>query len=90
MLLLATGFYIEANLIMASIVENVLSSLIIKVLLPAVALLYTYIRIKKATNIQLKQSNIIMNFILVVYVLINLFHILWLSSLPIFIHYFNQ
>ena len=59
--LLATGLFLEANILMAKAVESISASFILKIVLPAALLLCLYIRMKKASEKQLKQSNIIIN-----------------------------
>ena len=74
-LLLATGFYLEANFLMTKAVQSLFSSFILKIALPATLLFYIYTRMKKANEKQLKQSNIIVNIATAIYSLINIFHL---------------
>ncbi|HHW38755.1 MAG TPA: hypothetical protein GXX18_16240 [Bacillales bacterium] len=85
LLLLNTGYYIEANTLMNSAVQNYTASFCLKVLLPAILLLYIFYRLKSANVRQLKNSNIMINGITAVYAFINLSHLVWFSILPIFI-----
>ena len=84
LLLIDTGFYIEANLLMAKAVQNLLVSFLLKIVLPAALLFYVYIRMKKANEKQLKQSNIILNIATAVYFIINISHLIWFSLLGLF------
>jgi len=77
LLLLSTGLFMEANLLMVNAVKSTSTSLILKIILPAVLLLYIYIRLKKASETQLKQSNIILNIITGFYIIVNISHIIW-------------
>lgn len=77
-LLLRTGFFVEANYFMHSIVTSPLRYILIKILLPAILLMFLFIRIKSATQHQLKKSNYCINIIIGVYVFIDLSHVLWL------------
>ncbi|WP_253200438.1 DUF5658 family protein [Clostridium sp. CF012] len=77
LLLLSTGLFMEANFLMAKAVQSISSSFILKIVLPAVLLLYIYLRMKKATGTQLKQSNLILNIITGVYIIINISHLVW-------------
>lgn len=77
LLLLSTGLFMEANFLMVKAVESVSVSFILKIVLPAVLLLFIYIRMKKANETQLKQSNIILNIITGVYIIINISHLIW-------------
>ena len=78
MCLLNTGMFLEANAVMAPLVNNrKLLSIIIKIVIPLILLLVVYQRMKKATEKQLYQSNIIINGFLIFYGLINIFHVVW-------------
>ena len=83
-LLLATGFFIEANLLMAKAVQSLSTSFILKIILPAGLFFYLYLRMKKANEKQLKQSNIILNIATAVYGIINIFHLICFSLLGLF------
>jgi hypothetical protein len=78
LLLLSTGLFIEANIIMAEVVASLLYSFMLKVVLPAALLSYLYFRMKKASEKQLKQSNILLSIATGVYVVINVFHLIYL------------
>ncbi|MBZ9688548.1 DUF5658 family protein [Clostridium estertheticum] len=74
--LVNTGMFLEANAIMAPVVNDMqVLSLIIKIAVPLALLLWVYQRMKKATQKQLHQSNIIIVAWLILYGLINLSHI---------------
>lgn len=90
LLLLATGYYMEANLLMAKAVQNLFVSFMLKVLLPAVLLFYIYIRIKTASEKQLKQSNILLNMATIVYAIINISHLVWFSLYGFFTVFSTQ
>lgn len=76
--LLETGMFIEANFIMAPLVNNnPLLSLGIKLAIPLILLSFLFYRMKKATDKQLIYSNIIITGCLGFYVLVNLSHIFW-------------
>ncbi|WP_375372930.1 DUF5658 family protein [Clostridium sp. CF012] len=76
--LVNTGMFLEANAIMAPVVNNMqVLSLIIKIVVPLALLLWVYQRMKKATSKQLHQSNIIIIAWLILYGLINISHIVW-------------
>lgn len=77
LLLLTTGLYMEANILMVKAVESIPLSFILKILLPAALLFYLYIRMKKASEKQLKKSNIIINIAIAFYILINISHIVY-------------
>ncbi|MBU3160438.1 hypothetical protein KPL37_11855 [Clostridium frigoris] len=76
--LLNTGMFMEVNSIMAPLVNNrKLFSIIIKLVIPFVLLLVVSKRMKDATEKQLHQANIMINGCLILYVLINISHIIW-------------
>jgi len=81
--LLSTGLYMEINALMAGEVQKPIEIFIIKAVLPAVLLIFIYIRMQKATDKQLKQSNIIINIAVCLYILINISHIIWVSLIPL-------
>jgi hypothetical protein len=85
LLLLATGFYIEANVLMAKAVQSLSASFVLKIVLPGALLFCLYIRMKKASENQLKKSNIVLNAATAVYALINIFHLIYLSLFGLFI-----
>lgn len=85
LLLLATGFYIEANMFMAKAVQSFSASFILKILLPAALLFYLYLRMGKASEKQLKQSNNILNIATAVYGIINIFHLMCFSLFGLFL-----
>ncbi|NLC19231.1 MAG: hypothetical protein GX757_08460 [Clostridiales bacterium] len=76
-LLLQTGYFQEANILMAKALNNPLVSLLLKIILPAVLLIYIYKQIKDADSEQLRASNIAVNISLTIYTLVNLSHLVW-------------
>ena len=81
--LLSTGLFLEANFLMAKAVQSLPTSFMLKIVLPAVLLLCLYIRMRKANETQLKQSNIIINVVITAYSIINLWHLVCLFLLGI-------
>ena len=76
--LVNTGLFLEANAVMAPLVNNrQILSIIVKVAIPALLLIAVYQRMKDATEKQLYQSNLIINGGLIFYGLINIFHVVW-------------
>lgn len=67
----------EANVLMAKAVDSLLSSFLLKVVLPAALLFYLYFRMKNASEKQLKQSNILLSVATGVYAVINIFHLVY-------------
>jgi len=76
--LVNTGMFLEVNALMVQLVNNrQLLSIMIKVVIPFVLMLWVYQRMKDATEKQLFQSNILINGCLIYYGLINLSHVVW-------------
>ena len=86
LLLLSTGLFIEINQFLVDQLDHPGRVVLIKVILPALILLYIYIRIQKATQRQLFQSNIVINLVTCFYLLINISHLIWIILLPYFTH----
>lgn len=82
--LLDTGYYVEINPVMANIVETPLVAIIIKTILPGYLLILVFNSMKKAIEHQLRSSNFFINGALLLYILINIFHLIWLAILPVF------
>jgi hypothetical protein len=87
LLLWNTGLFTEVNIIMAGILNNYMVSLLTKLGLPAALLSVVFVRMRRASEMQLKQSNYIILAVLVFYSFINILHILWCILLPINILY---
>lgn len=85
LLLLSTGLFMEANLLMERAVQSLSTSFILKIVLPATLLFYLYIRMKNASEKQLKQSNIVINIATAVYTIINIFHLIWFLLFGFFV-----
>lgn len=81
--LLGTGFFREANIFMVKIIDDCAIGFILKVLFVAIILLFIYYRLFDATERQLSQSNLLINGIVVIYALINVSHIIFISTLSI-------
>jgi hypothetical protein len=75
--LLDTGYYMEANYLMRNVVEDVALSFAIKGIVPFILITMLAVRIKKADDRQKKISNIVINGCLLYYGLINISHLLW-------------
>lgn len=75
--LINTGLFREANVIMASIINNEILSVIVKSVIPLALLIIIYNRMKEATEKQLLQSNRIIIGSLIFYGLINVSHVIW-------------
>jgi hypothetical protein len=70
---------------MIKAVQNPTFSILLKIILPALLLIYIFRRMKLADLGQLKAANIAVNISLTLYSLVNLSHIVWVALLPLFI-----
>lgn len=81
LLLLQTGYFMEVNSVMADIVSNPLLSIFLKIFVVLMLILFLCKRMKRANPKQLFYSNIIICFAVLIYIFINLSHILWIILL---------
>ncbi|GAA0857563.1 MULTISPECIES: DUF5658 family protein [Clostridium] len=81
LLLLKTGYFMEANSIMVDIVSSPLLSIFLKVFVVLMLILFLCRRMRHANSKQLFYSNIIICFAVLIYIVINLSHILWIILL---------
>lgn len=86
-ILLNTGHFIEVNPLIASVLNDNISLLLVKVILPIILLTYICIRIKKATKPQLIKSNNLINVAQLFYASINLFHSFCFALLVFYISF---
>lgn len=88
--LVRTGYFRELNFLLERAVADAGELFMLKVLLPALLLAWLYVRIRRATESQLRPSNIAVNFVVLLYVFVNLLHLVWTASLwgmkPVSIH----
>lgn len=80
MFLLGTGSFIEANVIMKPIINNEIIITILKFILPIILLVFIFKRMKMATKGQLKKANFFILFCVIFYGIVNLFHIIFVST----------
>ena len=74
----STGFFIEANPLIALLLKSTPAALAVKAALPAALVAFLYLRMRKASESQLKKSNYYLLAILLIYALINILHIVWI------------
>ncbi len=86
LILLSTGFFNELNPIMLGIIQNPIGATMLKTILPGILLFFLYRRMQPATNKQLRVSNIAINILIIIYAFINLCHLIWILSIPIFMN----
>ncbi|WP_374707710.1 DUF5658 family protein [Clostridium sp. LY3-2] len=80
LILLQTDMFIEANVTMQKIVLDPILSLVIKVGFVGILVFFVYRRLEDANNQQLKIGNIFVSGMLIVYIIINSFHIIYVMS----------
>lgn len=78
LVLLKTGLFVEVNGVMVDIVENPVTSILLKIVLVGILIYYLIKRIASATKKQLKISNYIINASIVIYFIINLMHLFYI------------
>ena len=84
LILVRTGLIIEANPVMASIIENSFATFFVKGIIPALLFIYLYYRLQSATPKMIKLTNFCIFILLEFYFFINCLHLLWFILLPYF------
>lgn len=79
--LVQTGYFRELNFLLERAVADAGELFILKVLLPAALIAWLYVRIRRATERQLRPGNIAVNSVFLLYVFVNLLHLVWTVSL---------
>lgn len=78
--LLQTGMFFEANKIMNLVINDTLISALIKIVIPLILILILRYRMRGASSEQLIKGNILINIVLIFYVVINIFHAIWVTT----------
>src|SRR5690554_2066453 len=76
--LINTGLFSEVNILVDTLMQSALSCFLVKAILPGVLIAFIIKRIKKASDIQLRISNLLINIVLCFYLAVNLHHLIWL------------
>lgn len=76
LILVETGLFREANVVMIKVIENTMFSLLLKVVVVGILIFIIYRRMAGATEKQLRISNIIINGAITIYEIINIMHII--------------
>ena len=84
LILVRTRLIIEANPVMASIIENSFATFFVKGIIPALLFIYLYHRLQSATPKMIKLTNFCIFILLGFYFFINCLHLLWFILLPYF------
>ena len=85
LILVRTGLIIEANPVMASIIENSFATFFVKGIIPALLFIYLYYRLQSATPKMIKLTNFCIFILLGFYFFINCLHLLWFSFITLFL-----
>jgi len=77
--LVNTGFFIEANPIMAHFMDGPLNTVLFKLAMPATLIVALAARLRTATPDQRRKSNHLINLLLLVYMAVAVLHIVWIT-----------
>lgn len=77
--LLKTGMFEEVNTLMVGIVTDPWLSIAIKLILPAILIIYILLKLDELPHSNLKLCNYFVNTVLVIYIIINLMHLSYLG-----------
>lgn len=75
--LLKTGLFEEVNLLMVHVVTNALLSILIKLILPALLMIYVLVKLDELQEEHLPICNIAVTIVLVIYTVITFMHLLY-------------
>lgn len=81
--LLKTGSFYEFNVLMKNIVSNPYLSILVKIIIPAVLIIYLIHTLKNHYTKHIHLCNLTINFLLIVYFSVNLVHIYYTLYTPI-------
>lgn len=82
LILLKTSLIVEANPIMAYVIQNKLAIILVKGVLPGLLFMYLYLGLKTASLTMTKITNYSLIILLSLYLIINCFHLTWFALLP--------
>lgn len=77
--LLKTGMFQEVNALMVGIVTDAWLSIGVKLILPAVLIIYVLFKLEDLPDSNLKFCNFFVNTVLLIYIVINLMHLCYLG-----------
>jgi hypothetical protein len=77
--LIGTGYFFEANLLLKKAVFDFDELFLVKILFPVVLLTWLYFRIHSATEKQLRLGKIAVNSVLLLYIFVNILHLVWVG-----------
>ena len=76
--LVSTGFFIEANPIMAALMNNALITVLFKIAMPAIIFVFLGVTLREATEKLRRSANRLIGMLLVVYIGVTLLHFSWI------------
>lgn len=76
--LLKTGLFKEINSIMVSVVDDPFLSIIIKLIIPALLIIYILLKLEELPEANMRLCHICVNLVLIVYTIIALMHFCYL------------
>lgn len=77
--LLKTGMFQEVNALMIGIVTSPWLSIAVKLIVPAVLIIYILLKLDDLPHSNLKLCNYFVNTVLIIYIIINIMHICYLG-----------
>lgn len=77
--LLKTGMFEEINTLMVGIVTDPWLSIAIKLILPAILIIYILLKLDELPDSNLKVCNYFVNTVLIIYIIINIMHLSYLG-----------
>jgi hypothetical protein len=86
LILINSGYFYEGNYIISPFLTKPFIAILLKLTLPGVLIIVLNHRIKKATTKQLILSNLLIDGCMIMYIVINCFHIAWLTLLHFYLH----
>ena len=75
--LVGTGFFMEANPLMALLMGNALVAVLFKIAFPAIVFVFLAERARHATFAQRRTTSRLINLLLIVYAAVALLHVAW-------------
>ncbi len=86
LILINSGYFYEGNYIISPFLTKPFIAILLKLMLPGALIILLNHRIKKATASQLSLSNLVIDGCMIMYLIINCFHIGWLTLLHFYLH----
>lgn len=78
---LKTGGFYEANFFMQTIVSNPYLGILVKIICPAIIIMYLISALKTQYTEHIRLSNLFVNFLLLIYTSINILHLYYTANI---------